>query len=87
MGDMGDFWRDVKAQKRAVAKLERKLAYSAARSDVECFCIGDPKHGYSVPDTLDPEDAVAVQEAITYLELRGLLTRSRSGRVKVKDET
>jgi hypothetical protein len=26
MGDMGDFWRDVKAQKRALAKLERKLA-------------------------------------------------------------
>lgn len=62
-------------------KLERHIAYSAARSDIECMCGGqrdngsDPGWWYDT-QALDCESSRSwVDDAVRYLELRGLLRR------------
>ena len=63
-----------------IKQLERELAYSAARSDIESICIATAPNGMGATiwrDTrsLGWEDAEFVSSAITYLESRNLLRR------------
>lgn len=60
--------------------LERELAYSAARADIELLCLSaetDPETGARWYDTssADAEDVADVQLACRYLEWRGRLVR------------
>jgi len=56
--------------------LQERLAYSAARSDIECYCItvtGEPGCWYDTRLVLDDgRETVAI--ATRYLELRDLFT-------------
>lgn len=77
-------------QRDELARLERALAYSAARSDVECCCHqeGEWTDGWYDPSsaTLE-EDREAVATAIRYLDLRGLIERHPTQPwVRVRDE-
>lgn len=60
--------------------LERRLAYTAARSDIECYCItvtGEPGCWYDTRLVLDDgRETVAI--ATRYLDLRGLIERHPS---------
>lgn len=70
----------------AMHKLEQELAYSAARSDIECQCIAEETvplvwydtseiaMAYSLGDSLG-EVRELVARAITYLEWRGCIER------------
>ena len=68
-------------------ELEQELAYSAARSDIECYCvpvgdIGAQRH-WSIKEYQQPQVAAnghnsvrrAVNVAVTYLEWRGCIER------------
>lgn len=55
-------------------KLERELAYSAARSDIECHCSIEQHSGryygrWHDISSADPSDAEWVAKAVRYLEL------------------
>lgn len=68
--------------------LQAELAYSAARSDVECYCAagGTGNLWYDTTNVLD-DDHDTVARAIRYLELRGLLERHMTQPwVRVRDE-
>lgn len=57
--------------------LQAHLAYSAARSDIECHCmpVGDTvRDGWHDPSACS-DGGQFVDPAIRYLELRGLLER------------
>ncbi len=73
-----------------LARLERALAYSAARSDVECYCHpeGEWADGWHNPaSAINEEDRETVATAIRYLDLRGLLERHENGVwVRVREE-
>ena len=61
-------------------KLEQEFAYSAARSDIECYCMSEHHSGRHYGlwyDTalVDSVDAEWVAKAVRYLELRKLLKR------------
>lgn len=64
-------------------ELERQIAYSGARSDLECFCASKIANAkpllwwYDV-STAGPDEAEikAVEMSVRYLELRGLLLRN-----------
>lgn len=69
-------------------EIAHTLAYSAARSDIECMCKMVGSHGatpktteefrgcwYDVTQVSDIEHLENVKTAIEYLELRGLITR------------
>jgi len=62
-------------------KLERALAYSAARSDIEMLCKGPacapgkPLEWDISTELTDRDDAMTLENAIQYLEYRGLLKR------------
>lgn len=73
-----------------LAALERALAYSAARSDIECYCAAaDADFGgrwYDTTQVLDDDDET-VETALRYLELRGLIERHPSQPwVRVRDD-
>lgn len=57
----------------AVIKLALTIADSCARSDIETCCEGDP-NGWDV-NSPAPIDKPYVDQAVEYLELRGLLQR------------
>ena len=63
------------------AKLERHLAYQCARSDIEMLCRGpecapgQPLEWDISTEQTDRHDAGALENAIKYLEYRGLLKR------------
>lgn len=70
------------AAKLDLEALERKIAYSAARSDIETMCCvwrdegANPGWWYDT-QVLDCESSRPwVDDAVRYLELRGLLLRS-----------
>jgi hypothetical protein len=81
----------TKEQRAELRHLERALAYSAARSDIECYC--QPPAGTSPlalncwydPGTAAKDDRETVATALRYLELRGLIERSPQGWVRVRD--
>lgn len=54
--------------------LERHLAYSAARSDIECYC-GFISDRWRDPSSAHADDRETVAKALRYLELRGLIER------------
>lgn len=65
-----------------LATIERALAYSAARSDIECHCmpIGDTvRDGWHDPASAQEDDHELVATAIRYLDLRGLIERHPNG--------
>lgn len=78
--------------------LERQLAYSTARSDIECHCYMASKWrerwydpniaaGADPCAQMDEEDRETVATALRYLDLRGLLERHSNGsRVRVRDD-
>ncbi len=76
-----------------IRKLERELAYSAARSDIECICTSRTISGryygrwYQIHG-LEGNDAEFVANAVLYLESRKLLKRHPSAPdlVQVLDE-
>jgi hypothetical protein len=60
--------------------LQQKIADDAARSDIECNLDGSIHSGrhhgwWYTADEIDPERREMIEDAITYLELRGLLKR------------
>lgn len=71
----------------ALDALAHKLAESAARSDIECYCVevltvtegNEPPHRWydthQVPIATCEQDRQFVAEALQYLEARGLLIR------------
>lgn len=66
--------------------LERHLAYSAARSDIECYC-GFISDRWRDPSSAHADDRETVAKALRYLELRDLLERHSNGVwVRVRDE-
>lgn len=70
-----------------LAALERALAYSAARSDIECYCASDGDGWHDTTHVLD-DDHETVETALRYLDLRGLLDRHPSQPwVRVRDVT
>jgi len=70
--------------------LAHLLAYSAARSDIECYChpVADPGDRWYGPDNVRQEgDRETVATALRYLELRGLIERHPTQPwVRVRDE-
>ena len=69
--------------------LERKLAYSAARSDVEVHCLwsGDAPGRWYDPESAHEDDRETVDTAIRYLTLRGAIEHHENGVwVRVRDE-
>jgi len=62
-------------------QLEQALAYSSARSDIECYCNGSRHSGphigvwYDITSPEPDEAKEMVNEAVRYLELRKLLKR------------
>jgi len=75
-----------KQQADELARLERALAYSAARSDIECHCNRADADRWYDPIPAYVEDREFVATAIRYLELRGLLERHPQGWVRVREE-
>lgn len=75
-----------------ILRLERSLAYSAARSDIECYC--QPPAGTSPlalncwydPRSASAGDRECVAIAIRYLDARGLLERHPEGWVRVRED-
>lgn len=74
-------------QRTEMRRLERNLAYDAARSDVECRCtpVGDWRERWYDPARIRGlgeaqaiEDRDAADRALRYLDLRGLLERHPS---------
>jgi hypothetical protein len=85
---------------REAAQLERRIAYNAARTDIESHCIGEGiREGKTGPvfwwwDTarIAPapecaEDIEFLSDAVRYLDLRRLLVRhpDRPNLVRIKD--
>ena len=70
--------------------LERHIAYSAARSDIECMCDGERDGGPDAgwwydTEKLDCESSAPwVRDAVRYLELRGLLRRHSENNALVR---
>lgn len=65
---------------RKTYTLERQVAYSAARSDIECYCAMEEHRGkhsgrWYVTTEVDPCFREYVELAVLYLESRGLLLR------------
>ncbi len=78
-----------------IDRLQRALAYSAARSDIECLCkrVGKWRDRWYAHDEkpkarkpLDEEDHETVATALRYLDLCGLIERHPSQPwVRVRD--
>ncbi len=70
--------------------LQAQLAYSAARSDVECYCypVGTwSERWHDSGDVRPEEDRGTVAIALRYLDLRGLIERHENGVwVRVREE-
>lgn len=76
-------------ERAELRRLERSLAYSTARSDVEVHCLpgGAFRDRWYDPDSAAEEDRETVATAMRYLELRGLLERHPSQPwVRVREE-
>lgn len=68
-----------------IQQLERELAYSAARSDIECHCAPEKPPGkyhsgkqgmwWDLGSIDDPYDRAWVARGVAYLEARKLLKR------------
>ncbi len=62
-------------------QLEQEIAYSSARSDIECYCTSEnvggvtPLWWYDITSAESDEEQEWVTMAVRYLELRGLLLR------------
>lgn len=72
-----------------LATIERALAYSAARSDIEVNCLpgGDPRERWYDPHSAPADDHEFVATALRYLDLRGLIERHENGVwVRVREE-
>lgn len=73
--------------------LQAHLAYSAARSDIECHCmpVGDTvRDGWHDPNVVLDDDREFIADALRYLTLRGYLERHENGvwvRVREEDAT
>jgi len=71
-------------------RLEREIAYHAARSDIECMCQGEMVGQqsrlwlYDITSAESEEETEWVAMAVRYLELRGLLLRDPENPVKVR---
>lgn len=68
------------------AELERDLATSAARSDVECHALRDAD-GWHLLDSVETDDVEWVAPALRYLEWRGLIQHdaANNNRIRIKD--
>ena len=80
---------EQRAERAELRRLERALAYSAARSDVEVHCLpgGEFRDRWYDPASAHEDDRETVATALRYLELRGLLERHENGVwVRVRDE-
>lgn len=67
----------MKARQR-VRALAYRLADSTAKSDIECHTLevdGDDLRRYYDTTTADVEDKTFIDEALEYLQLRGMLER------------
>lgn len=77
-------------QTAEMLSLQAQLAYSTARSDIECHCqpVGDTEHdGWHDPTTVLDNDREFIAPSIRYLDLRGLLERHENGTwVRVREE-
>jgi hypothetical protein len=82
-----------------ILRIERDLAYSAARSDIECHCMSvgnwrerwfDPSQKPEVAlgqrNPLNDDDRETVAIAIRYLDARGLIERHPDGWVRVRED-
>lgn len=82
--------KEQRAERAELRRLERALAYSVARSDVECRCtqVGDWRDRWYDPTDIwtSAGDRETVATAIRYLDLRGLIERSPEGWVRVREE-
>lgn len=84
---------------REMHALERRIAYTAARTDIENFCAGEElrqPHGAALwwwdttrifPAPTQPEDVQFLTDAVRYLDLRRLLERHpiKPHLVRIKD--
>lgn len=74
----------------SIEKLERELAYSAARSDIECCCVQELVSGkyagkwYLSTEVTFQDDADVVKNAIRYLDHRGLLKRHPDNQLLIR---
>jgi hypothetical protein len=78
--------RLMPAQRTELRRLERALAYSAARSDIECCCTRAAADRWYDPNSAGNEERESVDIAIRYLDLRGLIERSPEGWVRVRED-
>jgi len=64
-------------QTAEMLSLQAQLAYSAARSDIECYCLAvfEGTDRWRDPVDVDKIDREDVDTALRYLELRGLIER------------
>lgn len=75
-----------------LAALERALAYSAARSDIECYCqpVSEERCGYERwydTEAVRHGNDEFIATAVRYLDLRGLIERHENGVwVRVRNE-
>jgi hypothetical protein len=72
-------------------KLEQELAYSAARSDIECHCMArqhsGQHHGWWYDTTtVTGDDVEWVEKAMRYLDLRKVLKRHPDNAALVRIE-
>ncbi len=77
-----------------IRQLEQELAYSAARSDIECHCVSEKHSGqhhgrWHDLSTAGNDEEEWVANAVRYLEARNLLKRHpvRNTLVKVLDDS
>lgn len=68
----------MKALCEATIRLAVEIADSTARADVECYCVPHALKPTAWYDTkkVDAEDRQCVDEALLYLDLRGLIERA-----------
>lgn len=76
-------------QTAEMLSLQARLAYSAARSDIECYCqpVGMWSDRWRDPSDVPDGDREFIAPSIRYLELRGLIERHENGVwVRVREE-
>lgn len=73
-----------------IGEIERDLAYSAARSDIECCCVQELVNGrhagrwYLSTEVTFSDDIEVVERAIRYLDYRGLLHRHPDNKLLIR---
>ena len=77
----------VRNEEAFMRRLERELAYSAARSDIECECAQSTKGGVRAYETdvpqIDEHTNEIVARALMYLNWKGLLERDPQDEMRI----